>query len=655
MKKNILLTIVASVAISFIANAGNPLSNESIGITPNGVFGEGLICNIKAQGWIGEFLSRQRTGMTGHPEALSYPYNTVLWDGEITRDSDSHGGDWWRYEQTAYYTDGLIRLGYVLGDKAMIDRAVDGIKYTLEHTTADGKMCVRGFDSMWPMAVYFRVLKAYYEATGDKSVPAALEKHYLSYSPEQLTFWRHIVNLEGMLWTYGITHNKALLDLACKAFDKGGFDLNEAMCFSDAKIDIHGVTCMEEMKIPMLLYAYTGEGKYKDMALNVERRLERDQLLPDGVPSSAENLMDKKPTSSHETCDITDYSWTMGYFLMTTGEGKWADRIEKAVFNAGPGAVTKDFKALQYFSSVNQFIATGNSNNNWFCHGTTWMAYRPTHQTECCAGNVHRFMPNYVSRMWLRGRDGEVVSALYGPSTVSIVLPDGKKCIVREETLYPYEGEIVFTFSLDGKSTFPFSFRVPEWCHSAKVTVDGKRYQGPLAAGSFVTLKREFRNGSKIKLSFPMETLLRNEPGQGVYVQRGPLVFSYAIPERREVDDKVYDIMYGKVPENPDFKCWSISPVGPWNYAMCADSASFRKESKTSVHIRKGYPLDLQSVPVTVTVPVRRIEWQLDSSRFTPDIPKDIMYKSDKVEYIKLVPYGATELRLTVFPKAVRH
>ena len=68
---------------------------------------------VKPQGWIKEYLLTQREGLTGHPEALSYPYTTNLWDGEIPR-MGKHGRDWWRYEQTAYYTDGLIRLGYLI-------------------------------------------------------------------------------------------------------------------------------------------------------------------------------------------------------------------------------------------------------------------------------------------------------------------------------------------------------------------------------------------------------------------------------------------------------------------------------------------------------------------------------------------------------------
>ena len=85
------------------------------------VYTDGLLKNTSAKGWIKEFLNRQKSGMTGNPDALSYPYNTCLWDGEIARNRN-YGRDWWRYEQTAYYTDGLLRLGYILDDRELVDK-----------------------------------------------------------------------------------------------------------------------------------------------------------------------------------------------------------------------------------------------------------------------------------------------------------------------------------------------------------------------------------------------------------------------------------------------------------------------------------------------------------------------------------------------------
>ena len=88
---------------------------------PYAVYSEGLIDRIQPEGWLKEILQRQRDGLTGHPEAMAYPYNSVLWAGTLERDSESRGADWWRFEQTAYYLDGLTRLGFLLDDQHFLD------------------------------------------------------------------------------------------------------------------------------------------------------------------------------------------------------------------------------------------------------------------------------------------------------------------------------------------------------------------------------------------------------------------------------------------------------------------------------------------------------------------------------------------------------
>lgn len=519
MKK--LFSIIALCLVGTATNAQAPYAQ----------FQGGMIGCIEPQGWIEEFLHRQQTGLTGHPEAMSYPYDSCLWAGEIGRNTETYGSDWWRYEQTAYYTDGLLRLGYLLGDREMIAKAEEGIRYTLANASSTGVLGNKAIESMWPMCVYFRVLQAYYERTGDPAIPAALERHYMNFTQEQVEKWRNIVSIEGMLWTYGKTGNAKLLDICERAYNGGKFgDLTPAVAAGDERFVMHGVTCMEELKLPMLLYAYTGKRYYLDLALNAERKLTRDHMLPDGVPASAEALVGNgNVINSHETCDISDYTWTLEQFLLTTGEVRWADKIEKAVFNAGPGAVTKDFRSLQYFSSVNQVIATGRSNHNEFFHGSTWMAFRPTHETECCAGNVHRFMPNYVAHMWLRGKDGSIAAALYGPSAATFDLPNGRQCHIAQRTSYPFDGEIEFSFGLKERTDIPFLLRIPAWCRDAKIYVNGKLWRDACPAGTFVTLRRKFKNGDRIRLCLGMQPVMNTVPGQGIYVQRGPLLCSSPI------------------------------------------------------------------------------------------------------------------------------
>ena len=287
-------------------------------------------------------------------------------------------------------------------------------------------------------------------------------------------------------------NEEASLELAEEGWKHGRFELNESVCLSDEPVFAHGVTVSEELKVPILLYAWTGNPHYRDLALRIEQKVEDEAMLPDGVLSSAEHLVGRVANHSHETCNITDFSWSMGYYLMTTGDAKWGDRIERVVFNAAPGAIEKDFKSLQYFSSVNQFIATGTSNNNETMRGNNRMQYRAVHDTECCVGNIHRVMPNYVSRMWLRSSDGGVVAALLGPSELTVPLSEGGSCVISEQTAYPFEDEIAFHFSFrrsDGKPDrkkhrISFQFRIPAWAEGVTVTLNGRPLPFPSSVRS---------------------------------------------------------------------------------------------------------------------------------------------------------------------------
>lgn len=651
-----LLFVCAALSVLFSCTDKEKKSADVVR-APYGTYSEGLISDVTPTGWIEEFLSRQRSGLTGHPDAMDYPYNTCLWAGEIPRNTPDYGSSWWRYEQTAYYSDGILRLGYLLDDSTMVSKAVAGIEYTLSNADSLGRLGLhdlhQGEDDImvWPMAVYFRVMQAYYQASGDSRIPAALEKNYLSYNAEDLSSWRNVISIEGILWTYSLTGNRSLLSLAEDIWKIGNFEVNEKACLSEEPLDVHGVTFCESVKIPMLLYAYTGKDEYLQAALSAETTMEKFDMLPDGVPSSAENLAGQDVTHSHETCDVSDFTWSMGYYLMTTGESRWADRIERAVFNAGPGAITKDFKALQYFSSVNQFIATGNSNNNSFAHGSTWMAYRSTHQTECCAGNVHRFMPNYVARMWLLGEEDNIVSAMYGPSTVSVELSDKSVCTLEQKTSYPFDDVINYIFSFDrgGRHRLRFSFRIPEWARGVNLRMNGKVIPYRADDKGFGHVEAKFRTGDELTLTFDVEVeLVKAEDDQGYYVQRGPILYSYPIDAEVSVDDTEYPNMHGKVSRETGFRNWSMVPVGEWNYGISAST-----EPEFIWKGMSGYPFDPQNVPSVVRVPVRKIDWALKENRYTPENPRGPVVPVSEIEYVDLVPYGSTTLRLTVLPSVL--
>ena len=663
---------IAACAISF----------AQASVAPFGTFEDGLLAQTRPTGWLAATCRAQAEGLTGHPEALSYPYDSCLWAGEISREG-GHGDGWWRYEQTGYYTDGLLRLGYALGDAELIAKGERGVDWTLAHASPEGYLgnrCLwdgahfnlgKGYE-MWPMAVFFRVMKAKYDATGDARIPAALARYYLLYGPEKVAEGRNTINVEGLMWAYGRTGDARLLELAEKAWnaktskDDWSGDLTPQNCADDEPVYMHGVSYSEELKIPLLLYAQTGKRDYLEQALNAERKLVRDHLLPDGCPSSTEQTRGNCVHWGHETCVVSDWTWTLGYFLETTGRAADADRIEACVFNAGLGSIGKDFKSLQYFSNLNQFIATSDSNHNPYFYGTTWCQYRPTHETECCAGNMHRFLPNYVSRLWLKDADGAPVAALYGPCEV-----DFGWCRIREETCYPFDGKIVFRFSMDAPRESAFTYRVPGWCTAgASVMVNGTHVAAG-APGTFATIRRTFRDGDALELDFPMETVFEEVPrcryvikdavskwvgpidgpsgSQGTVVRRGPLLFAYPIAEDRTEDTAEHANMRGKKSRNPAFKCWNIRPAGPFNFALAERTAEVVVSPSAE---NDGFAASVP--PVSVNVKARRIAWELERGKMTPRNPEAPRAVSDEVETLSLVPYGSTMLRLAVFPDLSR-
>ena len=646
---------------------------------PYGKFEDGMLSKTRPAGWLAEACRIQADGLTGHPEALSYPYDTCLWAGTIPR-MGTHGQDWWRYEQTAYYTDGLLRLGYATGNDAFIEKGEAGVRYTLDNVSPEGYLvqaCLwdaenfklkNGYD-MWPLAVFFRAMKAKYDAAPDERIPATLARHFLRYDKEHVSQNRNVVNVEGMLWAYARTGDRRLLELAEEAWrmrkpmpPEKKDELAPKNCTNNDAIHMHGVSYCEEMKVPMLLAAYTGKKEYLDQAVNVERKLVRDHMLPDGCPGSTERVRGNSVHWGHETCDVADYTWSLGYFLETTGDASYADKIERCVFNAGFGAISDDFRALQYFSNPNQFVCTSNSDNNPHCYGTTWMQYRPTHETECCAGNVHRIVPNYISRMWLKDAKGRPVAALYGPSEV-----DFGWAKVKEETRYPFDGKVVFRFGMKDPKESAFTYRVPGWCKVASVKVNGEAV-ATAAPGSFAMIERTFADGDVIELDFPMDVVFETLPrrfivdnkdksrgfkrpaaafansSQGTVVTRGPLVFAYPIPTERTEDAEEHANMNGKKSANPDFKSWNLRPAGPFNYALAAHCAEVVGDGA----VGDGFFKNPGAVKLRVSV--RRIQLELDENRFTPDLPERPDVLSDEEEAIDLVPYGATMLRMGVFP-----
>jgi DUF1680 family protein len=259
-------------------------------------------------------------------------------------------------------------------------------------------------------------------------------------------------------------------------------------------------------KLGAMLYMQTGKDDFLNVSVQAYRKLDAFHMLVDGVNSSSEVTREITPLETHETCDIADYTWTVGYLLMATGKSEYADKIERACFNAAPGAVSEDFNLLQYFSCPNQVIAAHNTNHNVYFRGGRTMAYATAHIAACCSGNVNRIMPNFASRLWMKDKDNGLVAALYAPSRVTYrVGKQQQEVTITETTHYPFSDRIIFKMNMKEDCEFPFTVRIPGWCSSASVLENNQPLGQELQAGTFIRINREFHDGDEIIAILPQQ------------------------------------------------------------------------------------------------------------------------------------------------------
>ena len=625
------------------------------------------VSRLKVEGWMLEYLKLQKDGLTGHLEVAGYPFDRIGWDRSAVDTSDSGNPGWWVYEQTAYWLDGKERVGRLLSDKKLCGDVSKSIEYTISNRDADGYMGPKFLKeangwNRWPHVVFFRALMARYQATGDKQIIDVMTEHYLN-NHHDYSHFRDVINVEIMLWLYLQNGNKKLLELAENSFAEYNVRCNDDNCqkshLSNKKPYAHGVSYNEFAKLGAILYICTGKKDYLRPTLKAYKKIDRYHMLPDGLHCSNEFLLNNDVMQTHETCNVTDYTWALGYVLMATGKAEYADKIERCVLNAGIGSVTEDFKALQYFSGVNQLIADKCSNHNDFFKGDGWMSYRPNPGTECCAGNVNRFFPIYCSRMYLK--KGRSLSAVfYGESSIKF---GGLK--IEQHTDYPFEDTVRFVFSTDNIRTLDFRMRIPGWCNNPNISVNGESVNFDIKNG-FAILKRSWADGDVVTLHLPAQLKTVDYGKNGIFVERGPLLFTYGMKGERKIDKE-------DKKSTSDFPAYNIYPDKKWNYAFLQGEMSLQYRPQSLI------PWSIDTAPMVVTVSAKEVKnWTLlhtDKVRavknlyklpwarelkkgdfvFTPPIPSEEFIEKNGLgeeEKITLVPYACAKLRLTVFPKA---
>ncbi len=629
-------------------------------------FNEIRLKNIEPYGWLYETLKCEKDGMPGHLHEIGYPYDTKCWKHKSL--ADGGYAAWWPYEQTAYRIDSIARMSALLDNlesyKSIFGDEMSECLNNDDTFIGPEELKKPQSCNRWPHAVLFRAFYALWSKTGDKFYLQKMRAHYLNdnndYSDE-----RDVVNVETMLKLYEYFDDEKLLNKAKTAFEnynkRCGSKETIANFVSDTYIHDHGVSFNEIAKISAIMYTYTGDKKYLDAAETAYRRIDDFHMLPDGVHSCSEALCGKESWRAHESCDISDYTWSVGYLLEATGKSMYADKIEKAVFNAFFGATAKDFKTIQYLSSVNQVICARNSTHIKAWLDTPRMAYAPHHYPECCVGNIGRAFPNYVLRMYQKTDDGMALS-LYGDSKYE----DDEIKIIQSGN-YPYRMNIKLDVTIKNNKENILKIRVPQWSAGLKISVNGKDVDFDITDGyAHIKAEKDCIVNVEFKPVFQSHMSVDN----GIYFTYGPFLLSLKIDEDCKID-------VNEKRQTKEFPAYNIYPASEWSYAV-----SGWEEPKININEAMDKPM-WSYVPFEVKIKAKKLKNQTlanvpktkkelvdgegiddkqiecgasvvdEDNLLTPKLPSVEFVENNlgDMEEITLIPYGCTNIRLTVFPK----
>lgn len=628
------------------------------------------LTDITPEGWLKTMLINQRDNFSGLLDKQCFPFSQGGW-GEnpfIRKMNGTVAGFWVPYEQTGYYYDGVIRAGYLLKDTFLINKSTRAIEKTIKNASPEGilePILNTGDRIRWPHAVFFRAWMAEYESTGNKKTLQAMERHFLN--DTVALSGRDLCNLEAMVWLYQKTGNKRILQKAYEYFTptkQSNFQEDYLGDFgSEEKQEVHGVTYNEMLKLPILNYILTGKKDELSKVRNGFKKLDKYHMLPDGVNSSEEGNSGKGAQNTHETCNIIDYLWTCSYMLRATGEIEWGDRMERALFNAGMGSITKNFDAHQYYSCPNQIFSTAYSSHVG-TYEISRLAYRKWHKPPCCTGNLNRMFPVYIGNQWLTYDDGSLYKALYGPGSITHKV--GNQTLkIEEESVYPYSDTIIIRV-VSGEARFRLNLRIPHWSKTPKVLVNGVTQKG-VSAGKYFSIHRTFKKGDVVSLYLPKQPEFINWDGyEAMVVNYGPLLF--ALPVDGDVKEEIITNKWLDMAQPSTYNGYDIRANSDWNYILGVDGKdnSIIRVVNSPV-INKNNPWEQQPQPIQLRVPMYKdptwtVRYQKVKSHtgeeifepITPPLPARgamiFVLRRLKPESKTLVPYGSTLLRMSMFP-----
>lgn len=238
------------------------------------------------------------------------------------------------------------------------------------------------------------------------------------------------------------------------------------------------------------LYEITGDASYLRKVTGAWNDIASRQMYITGGVSVGEHYEagHVKPVTGHvvETCATMSWLQVTQYLLELTGDVKYADAMEKLLWNHVFASQAIDGDSYRYHTAPN-----GVKPKDYF------------HGPDCCTSSGHRMVSLLPTFLYGKDSKGVFVNQ-YGASTAEVKLAGERVIRLRQDSDYPEKSTIQIKVEAAPSESIAIRLRIPSWCVKPQVWLNGQSVEG-VKSGSYLAIERAWKAGDLLRLDLPME------------------------------------------------------------------------------------------------------------------------------------------------------
>jgi DUF1680 family protein len=229
-------------------------------------------------------------------------------------------------------------------------------------------------------------------------------------------------------------------------------------------------------------------------------------------------------TAYAETCATIGVMMWNHRLLQFNGESKYADVIERALYNGFLSSISLTGDQFFYENPLASFGE--NRRQTWF-------------DCPCCPPNIARTFASLGQYFYSSNADGVWVHQ-FAQGTAHFDL-GGVPIQLRQQTDYPWNGNVRIEIGVDRVTEFGVHIRVPGWCRQWSVKINNLQLDIQPDANGYLVINRDWSPGDCIfyAMEMPIELTWANPAVRAlqgrVAFQRGPLVYCLEAADHQDI------------------------------------------------------------------------------------------------------------------------